>query len=110
MLLAQVAMLLEADFLGNPGRRLGTRMFLPFLALVRSFLRKFQFGLLLGAEALDASSDVRSECMSIGIMPFSFMLHWFCHWIGHMHSTWLPSSASMNRIFLSLVLAFALGL
>ncbi len=40
MLFAQVAMLLEADFLGNPGRRLGTRMFLPFLALGGSFLGK----------------------------------------------------------------------
>jgi hypothetical protein len=53
MPLAQVAMLLKVDFLGNPGHRLGTRMFLPFLALVRSFLRRFQLGLLVGADALD---------------------------------------------------------
>ncbi len=53
MLLAQVAMLLEVDFLGNPGCRLHTRMFLPFLALGRSFLRKFLFGLLVGADALN---------------------------------------------------------
>jgi hypothetical protein len=38
MLLAQVAMLLKADFLGHPNRSLGTRAFLPFLALVSSFL------------------------------------------------------------------------
>ncbi len=37
MLLAQAAMLLEMDLLGNPGRRLGTRILLPFLVLVRSF-------------------------------------------------------------------------
>ncbi len=38
MLLAQVPMLLKADFLGNPGRRIGTMVFLPFLSLVRTFL------------------------------------------------------------------------
>jgi hypothetical protein len=53
MLFAQVAMLLEADFLGNPGRRLGTRMFLPFLALGGSFLGKLWFGLFVCADALD---------------------------------------------------------
>ena len=34
-LLAQVAMLLKANFLGYPDRSLGTRAFLPFLALMR---------------------------------------------------------------------------
>ncbi len=53
MLLAQVAMLLKADFLGNPGRGLGTRAFLPFLALVRRLLRRFLFALLVGADAFD---------------------------------------------------------
>jgi hypothetical protein len=38
MPLSQVEMLLEVNFLWNPGRRLGTRMILHFLALVRSFL------------------------------------------------------------------------
>jgi hypothetical protein len=42
----QVAMLLKADFLGNPGHRLGTRMFLPFLALVGSQLGRFRFAFL----------------------------------------------------------------
>ncbi len=41
MLLAQVAVLLKTDFLGNPGRRIGTRMFLPFLALVGRLLGRF---------------------------------------------------------------------
>ncbi len=44
MLLAQVAVLLKMDFLGNPGRRICTRAFLPFLALVGrllGFLIKF---------------------------------------------------------------------
>jgi hypothetical protein len=53
MLLAQVAMLLETHFLGNPGRRLGTRMLLPFLALARSFLGRFQLGLLVGTDAFN---------------------------------------------------------
>jgi hypothetical protein len=44
-------MLLETHFLGNPGHRLGTRMLLPFLALVRSFLGRFQLGLLVGTDA-----------------------------------------------------------
>jgi hypothetical protein len=53
MLFSQVAMLLKADFFGNPGGRLCTKAFLPFLALVRSFLGRFQCGLLMGADALD---------------------------------------------------------
>ncbi len=51
MPLAQVAMLLERDLLGNPGHGLGTRMLLPFLTFVRSFLRRFQLGHLVGADA-----------------------------------------------------------
>jgi hypothetical protein len=61
MPLAQVAMLLKADFLGNPGRRLGTRKLLPYLALVGSLLTKFRFGFLVGAMHSIASSEVRSE-------------------------------------------------
>ena len=53
MPLAQVAKLLEMGFLGNPGHRLGTRRLLHFLPLVRSFLRRFQLGLLVCADALD---------------------------------------------------------
>ncbi len=53
MLLAQVAMLLKVDFLGNPDCRLGTRMPLPFLALFGSLLGRFQFDLLLGADVHD---------------------------------------------------------
>ncbi len=53
MLLAQVAMLLEANFLGHPDHSLGTRAFLPFLALVRRLLRRFRFALLVGADAFD---------------------------------------------------------
>ncbi len=53
MFLAQVAVLLKAEFLGNPGRRFGTRALLPFLALVRRLLRRFQFALLVGADAFD---------------------------------------------------------
>jgi hypothetical protein len=53
MLLAQVAMLLKIDFLGNPGHRTGTRGFLPFLALVGRLIRRFQFALLVGADAFD---------------------------------------------------------
>ncbi len=41
MLLAQIAVLLKADFLGNPGRRIGTRALLPFLALVGRLLGRF---------------------------------------------------------------------
>ncbi len=53
MLLAQVAMLLEANFLGHPDLSLGTRAFLPFLALVRRLLGRFRFSLLVGADAFD---------------------------------------------------------
>jgi hypothetical protein len=53
MLLAQVAVLLKADFLGNPGHGIGTRAFLPFLTLVGRLLRRFRFALLVGADALD---------------------------------------------------------
>jgi hypothetical protein len=53
VLLAQVAMLLKADFLLDPDHGIGTRAFLPFLALVRRLLGRFQFALLVGADALD---------------------------------------------------------
>ncbi len=53
MLLAQVAMLLEVEILGRPDRSLGTRAFLPFLALVRRLLRRFQFALLVGADVFN---------------------------------------------------------
>ncbi len=38
MLLAQVAMLLKADFLGSPDHGISTRVLLPFLALARRLL------------------------------------------------------------------------
>ncbi len=41
MLLAQVAMLLKEDFLGNPDCGTGTRALQPFLALVRRLLGRF---------------------------------------------------------------------
>ncbi len=41
MLLAQVATLLRADFLGNPDCGIGTRALLTFLALVRRLLGRF---------------------------------------------------------------------
>ncbi len=41
MLLAQVAMLLKANLLRHTYRSLGTRLFLPFLALERRLLRRF---------------------------------------------------------------------
>jgi hypothetical protein len=53
MLLSQVAMLLEANFLGHPDRSLGTRAFLPFLALVKRFLGRFQFAHLVGADSFN---------------------------------------------------------
>jgi hypothetical protein len=53
LLLAQVAVLLKMDFLGNPGRRIGTRALLPFLALVGRLLGRFQFALLVGADAFN---------------------------------------------------------
>ena len=53
MVLAQVAMLLKADFLGNPDCGIGTRGFLPFLALVRRLLGRFRFALLVDADVFD---------------------------------------------------------
>ena len=53
MLLAQVAMLLKENLLGHTDRSLGTRAFLPFLALVRRLLGRFQFALLVGIHAFN---------------------------------------------------------
>ncbi len=39
--------------LGNHDRGIGTRAFLPFLALVRRLLGRFRFALLVGADAFD---------------------------------------------------------
>ncbi len=52
----------------------------------------------------------RSERKSFGVIPFSLKLFCSCHWIGHILSTWLPSSASVNRTFSGLVAALNLGL
>jgi hypothetical protein len=56
MLLAEFTMLLKLDFLGNPDRRIGTRAFLPFLALVGrlvGFLKIIRFALLVGADSFN---------------------------------------------------------
>ncbi len=53
MLLAQVIMLLKANLLGHTDRSLGTRAFLPLLALVRRLLRRFRFAFLVGADAFN---------------------------------------------------------
>jgi hypothetical protein len=53
MLLAQVAMLLKANLLGHPNSSLGTRVFLPFLTLVRRLLRRFQLAHFVGADAFN---------------------------------------------------------
>jgi hypothetical protein len=53
MLLAQVTMLLKANLLGHSDGSLGTRAFLPFLALVRRLLGRFRFALLVGADAFN---------------------------------------------------------
>ncbi len=63
-------MLLKAVFLGNPDCGIGTRAFLPFLALMRRLLERFQLALLVSADAFDCFQQSRSERMSIGIMPF----------------------------------------
>jgi hypothetical protein len=49
------------DFLGNPGRRISTRAFLPFLALVGRLLRKFLFALLVGADAFDCFQQSKKQ-------------------------------------------------
>ncbi len=46
-------MFLKANLLGHSDHSLGTRVFLPFLALVRRLLGRFQFALLVGADAFN---------------------------------------------------------
>ncbi len=54
VLFAQVTMLLsKANLLWHMDHSLGTREFLPFLALVRRLLRRFQFALLVGTHAFN---------------------------------------------------------
>jgi hypothetical protein len=53
VLLSQVAMLLKANLLWHMIRSLGTRAFLPFLALVRRLLERFQFALFVGTDAFN---------------------------------------------------------
>jgi hypothetical protein len=51
-------MLLKLDFLGNLDRRIGTRMLLPFLALVGRlvrFLKIIRLAFLMGADAFNTS-------------------------------------------------------
>jgi hypothetical protein len=53
MLLALVARLLKTNLLGHCNSSLGTRAFLPFLALVRRLLGRFRFALLVSADAFN---------------------------------------------------------
>ncbi len=53
VLLAQVAMLLKANLLWHMDRSLGTRAFLPSLALVRRLLGRFGFALLVGTDTIN---------------------------------------------------------
>jgi hypothetical protein len=53
VLLAQVSMLLKANLLWHTDCSLGTRAFLPFLALVRRLLGRFQVALLEGTDAFN---------------------------------------------------------
>jgi hypothetical protein len=53
MLLSQVAILLKANLLGHPNSSLGTRVLLPFLALVRRLLGRFLIALLVGADTFN---------------------------------------------------------
>jgi hypothetical protein len=79
MLLAQVAMPLETDFLGDSGHRFHTRLLLPILALVRNFLGRLDLAISWVHTRSVASRDIRSKHKSIGIMPFSWSLYWSCH-------------------------------
>jgi hypothetical protein len=60
-LLAQVAMLLRADFLGDPDHGIGTSAFLPFLALVRRVLGRSQFALVIYADAFDCFQQSQKQ-------------------------------------------------
>jgi hypothetical protein len=53
MLLAQVAMLLKTNFLGNPDHRIGTSVLFSFLAFAGRLLGRFWFALLVGADMFD---------------------------------------------------------
>jgi hypothetical protein len=53
MLLAQAAMLLEANFFCHTDRGLGTRSLPTFLALVRRLLRRFRLAPLVGTHAFN---------------------------------------------------------
>jgi hypothetical protein len=54
MFLAEVAMLLGASFLGDSGRRLGTRSLVSLLSLVGSFLGVLCIGSFFGTNTLNS--------------------------------------------------------
>ncbi len=71
MLLAEFAMLLKLDFLGDPDCRIGARAFLPLLALFErfvKFLKSIQFALLVGADAFNCFQQSQKQAH----------VHW-CH-------------------------------
>jgi hypothetical protein len=109
-LLHRLQCFLKRIFLGTLAVDSVPGCFFPFLLLGEAFSGNSNLTFSWVQTRLITSSEVRSKCMSIGIMPFSFMLYWSCHWIGYICSTWLPSSASVNGMFSGLVLAFLLEL
>jgi hypothetical protein len=70
MLLAEVAMLLGASFLGDSGRRLSTRSLVSFLALIEGFLVGSCVGLFLCTKHSIALRDISSKCMLTGVISF----------------------------------------
>jgi hypothetical protein len=87
MLLAEVAMLFKANFLGDSGRRLSTMSLVSFLALAVSFPVGLCIGLLLCTYTLYSLENKRSECMSTGVIPFLRRLKWSCHVSRHILRT-----------------------
>ncbi len=88
----------KRTFLGTPAIELVPECFFPFSPLLEDISEDSNLPFLLVQTRSIASNKVRSEHMSIGVMPFLFMLYWSCHWIGHICSTWLPSSASVQNV------------
>jgi hypothetical protein len=83
MLLAEVAMLLGASFLGVSSHRLSTRSLVSFLALVTSFLVGLHVGLFLCTYALYSLKRHKKQMHVHGSHTFLVKIEMVLHVSGH---------------------------
>ncbi len=109
MILADVAMLLKANFFGTLAIDSVPGLLFSFLLLLEAFLLDCALDFSCAHTRSITSRDIRSECMSSWVIPFLWRLKWSCHVSGHIQRTWLARSALVNGMFMEFYWAWHWG-